>query len=108
MRLFKLFAGVLVVVLLAPAVARAHDLKTVVTIGPDVVKVEAGFDDDSPAEKARVTVTDTSGATVGGGVLDERGVWSFPRPAPGRYTVVVESAGHRDKVPIEVADAGPV
>jgi hypothetical protein len=92
--------------------ARAHDLRTVLHIGHDTVKVEAGYDDDTPAEKARVLVTDGAGETVAAGVLDERGLWVFPRPQPGEYVVVVESAGHRDRlgftITAPVAEAGPI
>ncbi|MDB5307441.1 MAG: hypothetical protein JWO38_1643 [Gemmataceae bacterium] len=71
----------------------------------DPIRVEAGYDDDTPAEKAKVTVTDAAGNPVAAGVLDERGVWTFPKPGPGSYTVVVEITGHRDAVRLEVPEA---
>jgi hypothetical protein len=93
--------------LIVPAPASAHDLKAVVTVHAGTVTVEAGYDDDTPAEKARVTVADATGSQVAAGTLDENGVWKFPTPAPGDYRVVVESAGHRDEVPVPIrADPG--
>jgi hypothetical protein len=91
-----LMTGSLLGALVTPVLAHAHDLITTLTIGPNDVKVEAGYDDDTPAEKAKVWVTDSTGAAVARGVLDERGVWVFPRPGPGRYEVEVQIAGHRD------------
>lgn len=99
-----LSAGVLGGWLLAPAAAGAHDLRSSADIDPATVTISGWYDDDdTPAGKAKVTVTDAAGATVAAGVLDDRGVWSFPRPAPGHYTVVVESAGHRDRLEFEIA-----
>jgi nickel transport protein len=80
----------------------AHDLKAAVHAEADPVRVEAGYDDDTPAEEARVTVTAADGTVVASGRTDERGTWSFPRPGPGRYTVAVESAGHRDAVGLTI------
>ena len=94
------------VALTAPTPAAAHDLRAVVMIDATTVRVEAGFDDDTPAGNARVTVTDTAGAEIAAGTLDERGTWSFPTPGPGDYRVVVESIGHRDEVPVPIR-AGP-
>jgi hypothetical protein len=88
-------------VLLAPAVASAHDLRARVTLAA-AVKLEAFFDDDTPAELADVRVTDAGGAEVLAGKTDDRGVWTFPRPNPGRYTATVKSAGHVAKVEFPV------
>src|SRR5207302_841525 len=98
-RFLVLAAVAVAVVVLAPARASAHDLRAKVTVGGDTVRVEVGFDDDTPAEKATVTVTDATGAEVAAGKTDGRGVWSFPRPAPGRYTLKATAIGHVDQVP---------
>jgi len=99
-------AAVVAVALFTPSPATAHDLKAKVTVMPTLITVEAGYDDDTPAEAARVTVTDAAGTEVLSGVLDEKGVWSFPPPPAGTYAVVVESAGHRDRVyPVAIAPA---
>lgn len=93
--------------LLLPGRADAHDLRAVLRDpNADPIRVEAGYDDDTPADGAKVTVTDAAGAVVASGVTDDRGVWTFSRPGPGRYTIAVESAGHRDAVGLEIPVAG--
>lgn len=97
--------------LLAPAVATAHDLIALVKVREADVYVEAGFSygknaESDPAEGAPVTVTDANRNTVAAGKTDEKGVWTFPRPPAGTYTVVVEQAGHRAVVSIEVPGQG--
>jgi hypothetical protein len=104
-RNFLVLVAAAVVVAAAPGRASAHDLIAVVKILPGAVVVEAGFDDDTPAEGARVVVTDAAGAEVASGKTDEKGVCRFPRFAPGKYKAVAESAGHRDAVEFEVAEA---
>jgi nickel transport protein len=60
------------------------------------VSVVAYFDDDTPAQAAKVVVTENDGTPVVQGSADERGRWAFARPAPGRYRIVVDAAGgHR-------------
>src|SRR5581483_358097 len=96
-------------VLLAPGAAAAHDLLAVVKVRDADVYVEAGYaygKDAEPAEGAAVTVTDADGNRVAAGATDERGVWTFPRPAAGAYTVVVEQAGHRAAVTLAVPETG--
>lgn len=97
-------------VLCAPADAFAHSMNAKVTI-TDEVKVEAYFEDDFPAEFAEVKVIDTNGKEVLAGKTDERGVWTFPKPAPGSYTLAVTSLGHVATVRFQVEDepgAAPV
>lgn len=75
----------------------AHDLRA--KLDPDAtnpLRIEAWFDDDTPAQQARVSVVRSTGETVASGFTDERGLWSFPRPGPGLYRITVESTGHRD------------
>ena len=80
-------------VLLGPAVASAHAMGAKVTVAEEV-RVEAYFEDDFPAEFAEASVTDADGKEVLTGKTDERGVWTFAKPGPGRYTLTVKSAGH--------------
>ena len=87
---------------LIPTAARAHDLRAVVTVA-EAVRVEAFFDDETPAESAEVQVTDAAGAVVATGKTDERGVWTFPCPVPGQYTLAVKSIGHGTTVAFTVA-----
>ncbi|MBM3981468.1 MAG: carboxypeptidase regulatory-like domain-containing protein [Planctomycetes bacterium] len=97
-------------VLLAPGRAAAHALHADVTVGAEI-KLLAYYDEDAPAEFAEVVVTDSDGTVVLRGKTDEKGVWSFPAPKPGAYTLAVKSVGHTAKVPFEVPGApadGPV
>ena len=106
-RLFVLAAVACAVALLVPPRASAHDLKATVNPEVDPIRVEAAFDDDTPADGARVAVIDGEGNTIAAGVLDEKGVWSFAKPGPGTYRIVVELPGHRDVVFLEVPEAAP-
>lgn len=91
----------------APASAAAHDLRATATVTATEVKVEAGYDDGTPADGAKVAVTAADGTVAAAGVLDDAGRWATPLPAPGAYTVVVRSAGHRDRVAIVVPEPSP-
>jgi hypothetical protein len=95
--LFALFAlGV------ATPLARAHAVGMACRVEGTRIVVEAFYDDDSPAVRAKVRVLDGS-QEVGTGLTDEKGVWSFARPAPGHYSVQLDAgAGHRATQTIEV------
>lgn len=88
------------------APAFGHKLNVTATpVPPASLRVEAGYDDDTPAEGATVVVTDETGAEVGRGTADERGVCVVPRPA-GRWAVAVDDgAGHRTSVSGEAQPA---
>lgn len=97
--------GVLLGVGLWPTGVFGHDLVLVVKLPPDApaeVVLEAGFDDDTPAEDARAWVARADGSVVAEGRTDTRGVCRLPRPGPGRYTAFVEAVGHRDAVDFEI------
>ena len=101
-----LVAIVVGVAALSPGRASAHDLQLVVKLPPDVptvLIVEAGFDDETPAEGAKVTITDLAGKVFAEGKTNDKGVWQTTRPGGGKYVAVVEAFGHRDKVEFEVA-----
>src|SRR5437763_663533 len=100
-----LLAAALAVALLAPGRADAHDLRATVKLPGDAVVVEAAFDDETPADGATVTISDAAGNLVAQGKADEKGVCRLAKLAPGKYTAVVESVGHRDAVAFEVADS---
>ena len=91
--------------LLIASPAFAHKLLTSWKVDGGRVRVEAFFDDDTPAQEAQVVVTDAADRTVAEGRTDERGVWSFARPAAGSYSVRVESVGHRATARIKVPQA---
>jgi nickel transport protein len=98
------------VVLFVPGTAAAHDLLMRWEVRQAEVYVEAGYsygpNESEPAERAAVVVTNAAGETVCAGLTDERGVWTFPRPAAGTYTVVVEQAGHRATATVPVPESG--
>ncbi len=93
----------------APALADAHAIGVDCKLRASKIEVEAFYDDDSPAAKAKVQVVNAKDEIVASGMTDEKGAWSFPAPAPGKYEVRVDAgAGHRAKKVIDVpADAGP-
>jgi len=102
-RFLVLVAATLAVAVLAPGRASAHDLRAVVKLPGDALVVEAGFDDETPAQGAKVTIADAGGNVVAAGETDERGVCRLANLTPGKYTAVVEAVGHRDEVAFEVA-----
>jgi hypothetical protein len=99
-----LLAAAVLVALLSAGRTSAHDLKAMVEL-QDPVKVEAWFDDDTPAQQARVQVVNVSGEEVAAGLTDDRGVWTFPKPGPGRYRISIESIGHKTDVRFTIPGA---
>jgi len=100
-----------VVILLwaAASPAFAHRLHVDPKIVGDQLRVEAYYDDDTPAQEAKITVR-AGDTTVAEGRTDDRGVWSCPKPAAGKYTVRAESVGHAASETLdinEVAAAEP-
>jgi hypothetical protein len=102
-----LLAGLMLA--LAPTWAFAHAVGVSCILRGDKVEVEAYFDDDSPAVKAKVQVVNAKGEIVASGVTDEKGNWNFARPAPGKYEVRLDAgAGHRAKKTIDVPVSKPL
>lgn len=86
----------LAAILALPGIVAAHALGLEAKLREGRVHVEGYFDDDTAAAGARVWVEDALKKKVTEGVMDDRGRWSFPAPAPGRYRVVVDAGdGHR-------------
>ncbi len=93
------------ILLLWPARAGAHGVGVDCKVEGDQVQLEAYFDDDTPVAKARVRVVNTDDKIIAEGQTDDAGKWSFPRPAPGKYEVVVDAgAGHRRRTAITIPD----
>ena len=67
----------------------------------DQLRVEAYYDDDTPAQDARVTIR-LGEQLVAEGKTDDKGVWTCPRPEPGTYTVRAQTAGHGATTTLEV------
>jgi len=77
--------------------AYAHDLKLVVSFTATEVKFVAAYDDDTPAEEAKITLSTAEGVEIAKGMIDAKGMWATPLPPPGKYVVVVRDGGHRDR-----------
>ena len=93
----------LAVLLVLPIVASAHAVGVDARIVGDKVRVEAYFDDDTPARDAKVEVLDGEKAVVAEGRTDEKGFWSFAKPKPGKFTVRVDAGdGHAAKTTIAI------
>jgi hypothetical protein len=72
--------------------AFAHKLYVEAKPRTDHVHVEAYYDDDTPAQEAKITIHKDD-AVVAEGRTDEKGVWNCTLP-PGHYTVKAETLGH--------------
>ena len=107
MHTFVVLACGLAVGFLSSERAFAHDLQAKVSPESNPIRVEARFDDDSPAEGATVAVANELGQTIASGKLDETGVWTFPKPEPGSYRIVVALTGHRDVVQLVIPPNAP-
>jgi nickel transport protein len=92
-------AVTLVFALASPALA--HRLHCDPKLDGDRLRVEAFYEDGTPAQEAKVRVL-LAEVLIADGRTDEKGVWSCPRPAPGIYIVRVESVGHAANATIEI------
>ena len=90
-----------------PGVASAHDLRAEITFTSTELKVVAGYDDDTPADQAKVAITTADGHPVANGELDATGSWTTPLPPPGNYVLVVNDTGHRDRKEFTIHAAAP-
>jgi hypothetical protein len=83
--------------------ADAHALGAECKVIGDRVALEAYYDDDTPARDATVRVEDADKNVVATGHTDREGRWSFARPQPGKYVVVVDAgAGHRTRITLAI------
>lgn len=104
-RSFVLATAAVAGVLLATGGAGAHDMNATVTVRADAVRVEVFFEEDVPAERAKMSVCDAAGVEVIAGTTDERGVWAFPVPPAGTYRLTATCIGHTATVSFTVAGA---
>jgi hypothetical protein len=96
---------VAVAVLLGHGAARAHDLGAQAKLHAGQVTLEAYYDDDTAASEAKVRVTDRSGNAVQTGTTNDKGLWIFPAPPPGKYRVVVDAGGgHRASIELIIPE----
>ena len=84
--------------------AYAHKLLIEARVDGDRVRFEAYFDDDTPAQDARLLVENAKQEIVAEGKTDERGVWNCPLPAPGKYLVRADLLGHQAKRDLLIGD----
>jgi hypothetical protein len=82
--------------------AFAHKLCVEAKPRTDHVHVEAYYDDDTPAQEAKITIH-KGDAVVAEGRTDEKGVWTCMLP-PGHYTVRAETLGHAAKETFDVPE----
>jgi hypothetical protein len=95
----------LLIVILAPMTARAHDLGVSYEIKDDTVLISAFYDDDAAAAGAVVMVLDAGSRTIARGKTDDKGAWSFPLPPAGVYRIDVDAgAGHHRRIRLPVAN----
>jgi hypothetical protein len=93
----------MIVVPIAASCACAHDLGAQCRFKGDRVELEAYFDDDTPAASAQVRVLDAERQLLVEGRTDAQGRWSFARPKPGNYRVIVDAgAGHLKKLQLTI------
>jgi len=97
-------AIVLVALLFAPSVAFAHKMLVVARVA-ETVRVEVRYEDESPAEEAKVTIKDEAGTVVAEGITDAKGVCVLPRPKPGTYKLIAnDGGGHRRQEQLVIPD----
>lgn len=98
------FSMLAVIMLTAcPTSVFAHKVGVSATVRGDKVEVEAYYEDNMPAVKAKVHVLDAEEYFVATGVTDEKGRWVFAKPGSGTYKVLLDAgAGHRAKTTLTV------
>lgn len=87
------------------APAFAHKLIVDCRIDGDRLRVEAYYDDETPAQQAKIVVEDEQKKVVADGRTDDRGLWSCPAPVPGKYVIRAESVGHVGKKTLVIDDS---
>ncbi len=96
-------AVALATALLTAPRAEAHALGAEVKLSDGKVALEAYYYDDTPARDAKVRVEDGQKQLVVEGRTDAKGHWSFARPQPGRYLIVVDAGdGHRTQLKVTI------
>src|SRR5262245_13880228 len=83
--------------------AFAHRLLFDYKVDGAELRVEAYYDDDTPAQQTKVIIS-FEGTTVAEGRTDDRGVWTCPKPSAGTYSLRIEGVGHATKGTLEIRD----
>ncbi len=106
MRMFVLLA--FAAIPFAPTTAQAHALGVAYAIKGENVEIEAFYDDDSAASKAKVIVVNVKDELIANGITDKTGKWSFATPVPGKYEIRVDAgAGHRAVKTLTIPGVAP-
>ncbi|VTS05683.1 carboxypeptidase-like regulatory domain-containing protein [Tuwongella immobilis] len=100
--------AIVAMVLLLPGLAWAHAMVMELFVEATEVRVEAYYDDETPAELAKVSVFNESDRIIAEGRCDERGVFRFPKPSPGLYRVQADAAGHRATKTLTLEDPNAI
>ncbi|MGL6075567.1 MAG: carboxypeptidase-like regulatory domain-containing protein [Fimbriiglobus sp.] len=86
----------------------AHDVIFKTTIVAERVRLEAFFEDDSPAAQAKVIVRQAD-VIVAEGETDAEGIWVLPVLPAGNYVITLDARdGHVKTVPLLLAGEVPV
>ncbi|MCE9529871.1 MAG: hypothetical protein K8T89_01825 [Planctomycetes bacterium] len=89
------------------APAHAHRMMLEVKLKDQRLRVEAFYDDDTPAQLAKILVENAQKDIVVQGVTDEKGVWNCLIPASGEYTIRAEARdGHFAKERLTIPPTG--
>lgn len=94
----------IVLAILVPFLAAAHELDTAVTYSPSGITVKATYAGTEPVPFARVQVFSPAapGKEFQSGTTDKDGAFSFTPNQPGAWKVVVDDQeGHRREIDIE-------
>jgi hypothetical protein len=82
-----------------------HNLCAKVDIQGTNLRIEAWFDNETPADNAKVKLI-TNKKTLQEAVTDERGLCSIPAPGAGNYTIEVNAGGgHRTAITFTIEAA---
>jgi hypothetical protein len=93
-----------IVLLIGSSPAFAHQLHVTARLDGDRVRVEAYYSDDTPAQEARITISNGD-QIVAEGQTDEKGVWTCVRPKPGSYAVKAQSVGHAAENSLTISES---
>lgn len=73
--------------------AFAHKMIVNVTLTADTLTIDSFFEDETPADEAKVQLIQSATVRVDG-LTDKDGKWSIKRPPAGEYQLRVEHYGH--------------
>jgi nickel transport protein len=93
---------------MTPAWLFAHAMALEAKLKGDKVVITVFYDDDTPADNAKMIVEDESNAVIAEGKTDDKGMWTFATPKPGRYLVKADAgAGHAAKTTVVIPAGMP-